>query len=136
MLVLDTNVLGELIKPLPNAGVLQHILDARAGSLFACELSRFELRHGAALQARPEHLWARIQALVLPLPTWVAVSAEISERSGEVAAALDRSGRPAGVIDCFVAATALVLGHPLVTHNTRHFDTIDGLELIDWHRER
>ncbi len=135
MLVIDTNVLIELIKPQPNVGVMRAVLDAAPGSLRASEMTRYELRHCACLHPRPEHLWARIQALVLPVPAWVAISDEISERAGAVASALDRAGRPAGIIDSVVAATALVLGCPLVTHNTSHFNVIDDLELVDWHVE-
>ena len=134
--VLDTNVLSELVKPRPNPLVSQMILDAPVGSLFASEITRYELRRGALLHPRPDHLWARIQALILPIATWLPVSAEISERTASVAAALARVGRPIGAFDPFIAATALELGCPLVTRNTRHFEAIDGLQVIDWHQER
>ena len=134
--VLDTNVLSELVKPRPNPSVSQMILDAPIGSLFASELTRYELRYGALMHPRPEHLWARIQALILPIPTWLDVTAEISERTAVVAATLDRQGRTIGAIDPFIAATALVLGCPVVTHNVRHFNLIEGLQVIDWHLER
>jgi predicted nucleic acid-binding protein len=34
--------------------------------------------------------------------------------------------------DLFIAATALVHGLTLVTHNTRHFQNLPGLEVADW----
>jgi predicted nucleic acid-binding protein len=134
--VLDTNVLSELVKPAPNASVSQMILDAPAGSLFASEVTRYELRYGALMHPRPEHLWARIQALILPIPTWLNVTAEISERTAVIAATLDRHGRPIGAIDPFIAATAFVLGCPVVTCNVRNFEIIEGLQVINWHLER
>lgn len=134
--VLDTNVLSELVKPAPNASVSQMILDAPAGSLFASEVTRYELRYGALMHPRPEHLWARIQALILPIPTWLNVTAEISERTAVIAATLDRHGRPIGAIGPFIAATAFVLGCPVVTRNVRHFEIIEGLQVINWHLER
>ena len=134
--VLDTNVLSELVKPVPNASVSQMILDAPVDRLFASEVTRYELRYGALMHPRPEHIWARIQALILPIPAWLDVSAEISERTAVIAATLDRQGRTIGAIDPFIAATALVLGCPVVTHNVRHFELIDGLQVIDWHVER
>ena len=134
--VLDTNVLSELVKPQPNASVSQMILDAPPGSLFASEMTRYELRLGALLHPRPDHLWARIKALILPIPTWLPVTAEVAERTAEIEAALSRKGTPIGVIDPFIAASALVLGCPVVTRNTRHFGAVDGLQVINWHLER
>lgn len=134
--VLDTNVLSELVKPRPHATVARMILEAPAGSLFASEVTRYELRYGALKHPKSEHLWARIQALILPVPAWLPVTAEISERTAVIAAALDRAGRPIGAFDPFIAASALLLGCPVVTRNTRHFQAVDGLEVIDWHVER
>ena len=133
--VLDTNVLSELVKPRPNASVSHMILDAPAGSLFASEITRYELRRGALSHPRPDHLWARIQALILPIVTWIPVNAEVSVRTALIAAALDRKGRPVGALDPFIAATALVLGCPVVTRNARHFKAVEGLQVIDWHLE-
>ena len=134
--VLDTNVLSELVKSRPNESVSQMILDAPPGSLFASEMTRYELRLGAFSHPRPEHLWARIQAIILPIPTWLPVTAEVSERTAEIEATLKRKGKPIGVIDPFIAASALVLGCPVVTRNTRHFEAMGGLQVINWHLER
>jgi tRNA(fMet)-specific endonuclease VapC len=41
-----------------------------------------------------------------------------------------RNGRPISAADAWVAATALYLGVPLVTHNQNHFIGIDGLLII------
>ena len=98
-------------------------------------MTRYELRLGALSHARPDHLWARIQALILPIPAWLPVTAEISERTAEIQAVLYRKGRPIGAIDPFIAATALVFACPVVTRNTRHFEMIDGLQVINWHLE-
>jgi tRNA(fMet)-specific endonuclease VapC len=35
-------------------------------------------------------------------------------------------------MDTQIAAHALALGLPLVTHNTRHFKRVLGLKLEDW----
>ena len=132
MVVLDTNVLSELVKPRPNPALLERVLAAPRGSFYASEMTRYELRFGALLHPAPERLWARIQALVLPMPIWVPVNAAISERAAAITARLRRMGRPSDVVDPFIAATALELGLPVVTHNVRHFETIDDLRVEDW----
>jgi len=46
---LDTNVLSELIKPRPDRAIYRRVLDAPAGTLFASDITRYELRYGAFL---------------------------------------------------------------------------------------
>jgi predicted nucleic acid-binding protein len=41
-----------------------------------------------------------------------------------------RKGRPIQVADAWIAATALLYGIPLVTHNPADFAGVDGLRLI------
>ena len=60
----------------------------------------------------------------------------LSERSvmqsAEVYADLRSKGEPIDDIDLLIAGLALVHGWALVTHNTRHFDRIEGLQAEDW----
>ena len=41
-----------------------------------------------------------------------------------------RNGRPIQTADGWVAATALLHGIPLVTHNLKHFLGVDGLQVV------
>jgi len=56
----------------------------------------------------------------------------IAHQHGEIAALLQQTGQPIGNMDTQIAAHALALGLPLVTHNTRHFKRVPGLKLQDW----
>ena len=132
MVVLDTNVLSELVKPKPNPAVWERVLAAPKGTLYASEMTRYELRFGALLHPTPARLWARIQALVLVVPHWVPVTAAISDRAAHITAHLRRIGKPSDVVDPFIAATALELGMAVVTRNVRHFVAVEGLRVEDW----
>ena len=37
-----------------------------------------------------------------------------------------------GELDILIAAHCLVNGYTLVTHNTKHFKDIEGLQMVDW----
>jgi len=41
-----------------------------------------------------------------------------------------QAGRPIGTHDCWIAATALRHGLPLITHNLADYRGIDGLEIV------
>jgi predicted nucleic acid-binding protein len=134
--LLDTNILSELAKPRPSNLVRDKVLNAPPDSLFASEASRYELRFGTALLDRPEPLWARIQALVLPVAQWVPMNAAISERAGNIGASIRRRGRPPEAKDMMIAATAMELRCPLVTRNVSDFEGIEGLTIENWFDEK
>lgn len=47
-------------------------------------------------------------------------------------AGLEQAGTMIGGEDLIIAATALVAGATLVTHNVREFSRVPGLSLVDW----
>jgi tRNA(fMet)-specific endonuclease VapC len=51
---------------------------------------------------------------------------------GEVRAKLLDQGQPVAAVDLMIAATALVRGFTVVTHNTQHFSKVPGLTVADW----
>jgi tRNA(fMet)-specific endonuclease VapC len=51
---------------------------------------------------------------------------------GILRATLEKQGTPIGSLDTMIGAHALSLNVTLVTNNTREFDRIAGLKLLDW----
>ena len=43
-----------------------------------------------------------------------------------------RKGRMIDDSDLLIAAQCVTQGYTLVTHNTKHFEDIDGLQVVDW----
>lgn len=76
----------------------------------------------------------RMQRLLdmLPLVSLLVVDAHVARRFGELDAYLLDHGLAVSEIDLQNAATALVHGLSLVTHNVRDFVNIPGLQVVDW----
>lgn len=55
---------------------------------------------------------------------------QMCRKWAEVSDDTRRKGRPIGVADAWIAATALLHNIPLVTHNREHFAAIESLEII------
>ena len=132
MYLFDTNVLSELTKPTPNARVVQKLLACDRRLRFASEMTRYELRFGAALRPQGEAFWLRIEAAILPRCDWLAINADISIRTADLSAQQQRAGKRIEWADLVIAATALVHGLVVVTRNVKHFDRVDGLLIENW----
>jgi predicted nucleic acid-binding protein len=74
---------------------------------------------------RRQHLESRLKRYVIEHS-----SDALSLRWAEAMDSARRNGRPIAAADAWVAATALHLGVPLITHNKNHFIGVDDLTVI------
>lgn len=92
-----------------------------------------ELRYGAAVSARHQK---QLAALAPALSGMARV--DFDEKDAETAAAvcadLKGRGESIGAYDALIAAQALARGWTLVTANTREFERVRGLSVVDWTR--
>jgi len=57
---------------------------------------------------------------------------DVARKLGETEAALLDQGLPVSEFDLLIAATALLHGFTLVTHNVQDFKHVPGLTIMDW----
>jgi toxin FitB len=137
--LLDTNVVSELAKPQPNMSVVRWLHEADEDSLFISVITMAELRFGVrrlAAGARRERLdaWVREQLAERFESRILVVDEEVAEAWGQMMAASEAQGRRMNVMDCFLAATAVVHGVMLVTRNVEDFSGFGGEVLDPWSR--
>ena len=60
------------------------------------------------------------------------IGREVLDVAADIHAAFRKIGRGADDADILIAAFCVVHGYTLVTHNTKHFEGIDGLQIEDW----
>ncbi|MDX1967602.1 MAG: type II toxin-antitoxin system VapC family toxin [Planctomycetaceae bacterium] len=90
------------------------------------EILTWTLRQNAAAKWHRQFLRFLDATQVLP------VDIHVAERAGQIRAKSFDRGQPLAVADMLIAATALVYGLTLVTHNAKHFSNIDSLVIEDW----
>jgi tRNA(fMet)-specific endonuclease VapC len=89
-------------------------------------VSVYEIEVGAYRAGRPSDIDPlQVKFTILP------ITEEIARRAAWLDAGLIRQNLQIGAKDIFIAATYLVHDLPLLTVNVRHFDRVDGLQLID-----
>ena len=132
MVLLDTNVLSEVLRKQPTLAVMKALYALRPEQRFASEITRYELRAGAARLDDAGRLRQCTQQQVLTLVQWLPFDAHAAMAAADVGAALRRRGEPVEETDLFIAATALVHGFSVSTRNVRHFERVPGLMVENW----
>ena len=90
-----------------------------------------ELYFGAYRSASPAVSLAQVKAFTAHYPV-LPYDETAAEKYGKIRADLMQRGLVIGPYDLQIAATAVVHGITLVTHNTREFSRVAGLLLDDW----
>lgn len=121
--LLDTDVLVDHIR---GRVLLDTTLVASGISISVITLC--ELIHGAHKSQRPTQSVQKIEKTIRELAIEIVeVSQVISYEFGLLKAALEKMGQRLEDFDLLIAATAKMLGMPLVTRNVQHFQSSHGL---------
>jgi tRNA(fMet)-specific endonuclease VapC len=124
--VLDTDVVSFLYRKDPRAIPYRPMIAGKVVLLSfqtVAELRVWPRRNNWG-SARIAHLETYIQSF-----RSIESSPELATRWAEVIVAAEQGGRPMSAQDAWVAATALELGVPVVTHNAKHFNVLSRLNL-------
>jgi predicted nucleic acid-binding protein len=135
VILLDTNVVSELMKPYPNPAVSAFIGRQFISELFVPSLAVAEIRFGLArlpvghrrddlTQAFAAFLEAGFQSRILPFDEH-CVAGYAKARSLR-----EQAGRPIQVLDALIGGMALTHGAILATRNLTDFDSY-GLTLVN-----
>ncbi len=126
--LLDTNTVSYALRG--HGRVAERLLDHRPSEIGVSAITVAELRFGAHKRGSRK-LQRLIDSFLAPV-VQVPFDSLAADRYGELAAELQKRGERIEMADAMIAAHALELGVTLVTHNVRHFDRIEELEIEDW----
>ena len=130
---LDSNILSYMIKG--NEHVLDRIEEeSLAGSaIHIPPIAYYEVKRG--LLAMNATAKMKIFLRYCPERAVGVMGLAVMDAAADIYATLRKTGRSAEDGDILIAAYCVVHGYTLVTHNTRHFEGIAGLEIEDWAEE-
>ncbi len=135
MIVLDTNIVSEFMRPEPHKNVIAWLNNQKSSQLFLSSITLAEIGYGLYIHPngkRKEQLQSLFDAFIKK-----AFSQRIVDFNEDAAKAYARvmgtsrqTGRPMSVPDGQIASIALTHGFALATRNIKDFKTC-GLELIN-----
>jgi toxin FitB len=124
--LLDTNAVSEWVKPRPNPGLIAWMESADEDRIFISVVSLAELRYGVERMAAGRRrnrleLWLRHELPLRFENRILPVDADVAEAWGRTVSRSEAAGRPIGVMDAFLAATAEINQLTLITRNVSDF---------------
>ena len=128
--LLDTTTISDILRR--NPSVLNQMRKVSPMEVFISSVSQYEIEYGFILSPRSrmkfekdlKHLYEEIGC--------ISLTTEIAMVAATVANQLKEKGNPIGLPDVLIAATSLAESLIVVTSNTRHFERIKGIQLVDW----
>lgn len=135
MILLDTNVISELMRPESSPVVLRWLSRQHTPELYSTTVSLAETFYGIELltagkrrdelRAGTERMFTKVLAGRV-----VAFEDEAARAFAKIASARRKAGRPIAELDAQIAAIAYVHGATLATRNTADFETC-GIRLVN-----
>lgn len=128
--LLDTNILSELVKPQPNSGVVQWVLEHPEPLCFISVVTLSELQFG--IERMP------VSTRQVQIKSWlnhdlkarfagriISIDERIAMQCGTFRAIRQNLGVPLAIADGLIAASAMMHDLVVVTRNTKDFEHLD-----------
>ncbi|HET7290783.1 MAG TPA: type II toxin-antitoxin system VapC family toxin [Vicinamibacteria bacterium] len=135
MIILDTNVVSELMKPAPASRVLDWVGSHPATGLYTTSITQAEILHGLLLLARGRRrsaLEAAAQSMFAEEfgGRILGFGSDAAPAYARIASDRRRAGRPISQFDAQIAAIAVSAGAVVATRNVLDFAGC-GVTLVD-----
>ncbi len=137
MIILDTNVLSALMRPVPEAPVVAWLDRQPPESMWITSITLFEVRLGLALLPSGRRRQALESAFDLLLKDDLEdrvldFDSAAAGEAASLAAKRQKSGRSVDMRDTQIAGIALARSATLATRNVRHFRDLEVPVVDPW----
>ncbi|MEO1200716.1 MAG: type II toxin-antitoxin system VapC family toxin [Pseudomonadota bacterium] len=135
MIILDTNIVSELLRPAPEPKVEAWLAAQEGAQVYLTSISEAELRFGVAILAAGQRRDALSQAIDGMLredfrDRILSFDSAAAETYAIIGAERRNAGRPISQFDCQIAAIARTQGARIATRNAKDFEGC-GIEIVD-----
>ena len=132
--LLDTNIISEPLKAIPDQKVLDS-LKMHEGKTVLCSPVLHELQYGMErlpLSKKKVFILEYINMVIMPSLPILPYGPEAAVTHAGLRAKLEAKGRTIGFVDSQIASIAIANNLILVTRNIKDFENIEGLKLENW----
>jgi predicted nucleic acid-binding protein len=135
MILLDTNVISEVLRPVPEPSVLDWLGNQPRSSLFTTTVTRGEILYGIRLLSdgkRRRGLWDAAKKIFDEdfADQLLSFDSDAADMYAEIAASRRAAGKPISQFDAMIVAMARSRGASLATRNVKDFEGC-GVDVIN-----
>ena len=135
MIVLDTSVLSEALRPLPEPSVLDWLAKRPRASLFTTTVTQGEILYGIRLHSdgkRQRGLWDAAKRIFSEdfAGQVLSFDSDAADMYAQIAAARRIAGKPISQFDAIIVAITCSRGATLATRNVQDFEDC-GVEIVN-----
>lgn len=136
MILLDTNVISELMRPKPDAVVVEWLDRQKDQSVWICSITQAEILMGLALMqdGKRQHGLMHVAAAMFDedfAKRCLPFDSEAAGHYANIVAERTRQGSPISVEDAQIASIARANGLSIATRNVKDFANILGLVVLN-----
>jgi tRNA(fMet)-specific endonuclease VapC len=128
--LLDTNACISFLNN-SDSPIRERLQALVPSSVVLCSTVEAELYYGVMKSKIPSKNLAKLTIFLTQFASF-SFDSRAAQEFGRIRAKLAKAGTPIGPYDLQIAAIAMVNGLTLVSHNTREFSRVTGLQLEDW----
>lgn len=130
MYLLDTNTVIYFFKGLGD--IAKNLFNVSPKDIFIPSIVVYELEVGIAKSNDSQKRQEQLKKLLSQINIINFTQTEVVQ-SAKIRADLEKKGTPIGSIDILIAGCAKANNLILVTRNTKEFQRVENLQLIDWY---
>jgi toxin FitB len=136
MIVLDTNVLSALMRPVPDADVVDWLDQQPQSSIWTTSITVIEIRFGLQIMAAGKRRSALLQAFDVLLEKIdqrvAAFDIAAAQQAAGLMASRQKKGRPVDLRDTMIGGIVLANHATLATRNIPHFEDLGAAVIDPW----
>jgi len=129
MYLLDTDTLVYFLKG--NESVVDNFKACMDAPKAISVVTYGELIYGCRKSERAAENLAKVHRLAELYPI-IDITRSVMDSFGEIKAQLSTAGTSVDDFDLLIGCTALALNYTVVTNNTKHYEKIPGLKVVNW----
>jgi len=130
MYLLDTNTVIYFFKGLGN--ISKNLFNVSPKDIFIPSIVVYELEVGIAKLNDSQKRQEQLKRLLSQINIMDFTQKE-AVQSAKIRADLEKKGTPIGSIDVLIAGCAKANNLVLVTRNTKEFQRVENLQIVDWY---